>query len=89
MSNINLPRRCRRDRCVPAENAIQDAMYQVELIGADERLTEAIVKLTEAKNLVGDVIDEQLKNSEEVFVFPDDLDKIVPQDQKPKEGFLF
>lgn len=41
----------------PAEKAIIDAMEEVEKLPADERLTNAIIKLQEAKNLVSDFID--------------------------------
>lgn len=53
------PRRSRLDLCEPAEKAIYDAMQEVEKIGADERLTNAVVKLQEAKELVSDYIDEK------------------------------
>lgn len=42
---------------VPAEKAIYDAMQEVEKVGADTRLTDAVVKLTEAKELVANYID--------------------------------
>lgn len=41
----------------PAEKAIHEAMQEVEKVGADIRLTNAIVKLGEAKELVADFID--------------------------------
>lgn len=51
------PRRNRLDLNTAAELAIYNAMQEVEKIGADEKLTQAIVKLQEAKNLVSDFID--------------------------------
>lgn len=57
-----IPRRQRMDKCVPAELAIYKAMEEIENIGADVRLTEAIIILNEARNLVADFIDEQLNN---------------------------
>lgn len=53
------PRRSRLDLCEAAEKIIYDAMQEVEKLGADERLTNAIVKLSEAKDLVSDFIDEK------------------------------
>lgn len=56
-----MPRRACQWLLFPAETAILEAMVQVELLPADEKLTEAMVKLAEAKQLVSDVIDEQIK----------------------------
>ena len=53
------PRRQQLDKCTPAELAIYKAMEEVEEIGADVRLTDAINKLNEARNLVADFVDEQ------------------------------
>ena len=52
-------RRQQLDKCTPAELAIYKAMEEVEKIGADVRLTDAINKLNEARNLVADFVDEQ------------------------------
>lgn len=57
------PRRSRLDLCEPAEKIIYDAAQEVEKLGADERLTNAIIKLAEARELVSDFIDEK-KSSE-------------------------
>lgn len=57
------PRRSRLDLCEAAEKIIYDAIQEVEKLGADERLTNAVVKLSEAKDLVSDFIDEK-KSSE-------------------------
>jgi hypothetical protein len=47
----------------PAELAIYNAMQEVEKLGASEKLTKAITALSEAKELVGDVVDEQVSSS--------------------------
>lgn len=52
------PRRNCLNFCTPAELAIYKAMEEVEKIGADERLTVAVTKLIEARELVADFIDE-------------------------------
>jgi hypothetical protein len=59
MSKNEFPRRSRLDLCEPAELAIYNAMQEVEKLGADVKLTEAIVKLQEAKELVADFIDKK------------------------------
>lgn len=56
------PRRSRLDLCEAAEKIIYDAIQEVEKLGADVRLTNAVVKLSEAKDLVSDFIDEQISN---------------------------
>lgn len=53
------PRRSRLDLCEPAEKAIYDAVQEIEKLGADERLTNAVIKLAEARELVSDYIDEK------------------------------
>ena len=52
-------RRNRLDLCRPAELAIYKAMGEIEELGADVKLTEAIIKLNEALTLVADFIDEK------------------------------
>ena len=42
----------------PAELAIYNAINEVEKIGADVRLTDAVMKLQEAKELVADFVDD-------------------------------
>lgn len=54
-----IPRRIRLDLNEPAELAIYNAMQEVEKIGADVRLTEAVTLLSRAKDLVADFVDEQ------------------------------
>lgn len=55
----DFPRRNRIDLNKPAELAIRKAMEEVENLGADEKLTDAVVKLDEAFNLVADFIDKK------------------------------
>lgn len=52
-----IPRRNRLDLNTDAELSIYNAMQEVEKIGADLRLTEAIILLAKAKELVADYID--------------------------------
>ena len=59
-----LTRRQQMYTCVAAELAISKAMADVENLGADTRLTDAICKLTEARNLVSDFVDENYPASE-------------------------
>lgn len=51
------PRRVRIDLFTPAEKAIYDAVQAVEAAGCDERLTRAVIKLQEARDLVADFVD--------------------------------
>lgn len=51
------PRRCRLDLLTPAELAIVNAVDEVEKVGADVRLTNAVIKLGEARNFVADFVD--------------------------------
>ena len=53
----DFPRRNQLDKCTPAELAIYKAMEEVEKVGADVKLTNAIIKLQEAKELVADFVD--------------------------------
>jgi hypothetical protein len=55
------PRRNRLDQNTPAEKAIYDAMQEVEKAGADVLLTDAVVLLDKARNLVADYVDAQQK----------------------------
>jgi hypothetical protein len=53
----DFPRRNRLDLNTPVELAIYNAMQEVENIGVDTRLTDAVIKLQEAKDLVADFVD--------------------------------
>lgn len=57
MNTQELPRRNRLDLNTPAEKAIYDAIQEVERVGADEKLTEAVILLQKAKTLVSDYVD--------------------------------
>ena len=52
-------RRHRIDLMTQAELAIHNAMDEVEKIGADVKLTDAIISLQKAKDLVSDFLDTQ------------------------------
>lgn len=56
--NLNDPmRRNRADRMTEAERAIRDAVQAVERAGADVRLTDAVVLLQAAREIVADFVD--------------------------------
>lgn len=55
-----IPRRIDIQLRFPAEVTISKAIEEVELLGCDERLTDAAVKLDEARALVGDFLDERI-----------------------------
>jgi len=55
-----MPRRCDNNLLTEQEKAISKAMELVEMMGADEKLTDATVKLSDAKNIVSDYIDKVL-----------------------------
>jgi hypothetical protein len=57
----NIPRRVRLDLQTPTERAIYEAMQEVEKMGADARLTDAVILLQQAIDKVADYVDEQLK----------------------------
>lgn len=67
-------RRNRLDLMKPAERSIYDALQEVEKIGADPKLTEAVVKLQQAKDLVSDFIDAIEYNQTGTNEFEDDDD---------------
>ena len=52
-----VPRRIRVDLLSPAENAIRDAMAEVEKAGAHPRLTDAVILLQQARDAVADFMD--------------------------------
>lgn len=53
-----MPRRSKMYLMVPAEIAIQEAIWKVESVGADNRLTEAVILLAKARDLISDYLDE-------------------------------
>lgn len=52
-----IPRKIRYDLFTPAEKLIYDAMAEVEKMGADVKLTEAVILLAKAKDCVADFVD--------------------------------
>lgn len=54
---VVVPRRIDRLRHTPAERAITDAMQVVEEMAADVRLTQAVILLGRARDLVADYVD--------------------------------
>lgn len=54
---IEFPRINRLDLNTPAELAIYKAIQDVEEIGADERLTDIVIMLGKARDLLSDYID--------------------------------
>lgn len=54
---IEIPRRIQMQKWTPAEMAIYKAVESVEAMPADTRLTYAVCKLQDAKNLVADFVD--------------------------------
>lgn len=55
----NTPRRVQSEFQIPAEKAIRKAIAAVEKLPADERLTEAVMLLSEALQKVGDYVDKK------------------------------
>lgn len=58
-----IPRRNRLDLNTPEEMAIRNAVDQVEKMGADVKLTEAVIYLDKARKLVADYIDSKPQNT--------------------------
>ena len=58
LSNNGHPRRNRIDLNIPAELKIRAAADAVEVLGCDVRLTNAVIKLAEARELVADWAEE-------------------------------
>jgi hypothetical protein len=56
-STTEIPRRARLDLFTPAERAIYDAVQAVEAVGADVRLTDAVILLQAARDSVADYVD--------------------------------
>lgn len=56
---MEFPRRSIAEKMKSSELAIQKAIDEVEELGADERLTDAVIKLSEAKDFVSDYIDDK------------------------------
>jgi hypothetical protein len=58
LESNDVPRRSRLDLCTPTELSITEAMQQVENMGADIMLTEAVNLLQKARDLVSDYVDK-------------------------------
>jgi hypothetical protein len=54
----DFPRRSCIDLLTPAEKAIYDAVQEVEKVGASVGLTDAVILLGKARDLVADYIEE-------------------------------
>ncbi|SDZ90443.1 hypothetical protein SAMN05443667_101235 [Flavobacterium gillisiae] len=59
MEVTEFPRRNRLDLNTPAEKAIHDAIQEVEKVGADPKLTDIVIMLGKAKDLLSDFIDKE------------------------------
>ena len=57
LSENPVPRRVCLDLNTPAELAIRNAMQEVEYVGADPKLSDAIIHLQNALNSVADYVD--------------------------------
>lgn len=55
-----IPRRNDLNKNTSAELAIRDAIVEVEKLGADVRLTDIVVQLSETKEKLSDFIDSTL-----------------------------
>lgn len=55
----NFPRRSVVEEMTPVEKLIFDTIGEIEKLGADVRLTNAQIKLQEAKDLIGDFEDSK------------------------------
>lgn len=64
--DYGIPRRSRLDLNTPAELAITKAMYEIEKLPADVRLTEAVNLLSKAKEKLSDYVDEKIAAPKEV-----------------------
>ena len=62
MPDNKFPRRSCIYLLTPAEKAIWDAAQAVENLGADVRLTDAVVLLQQAREKLADYFDEQIQN---------------------------
>jgi hypothetical protein len=63
----DIPRRVDLKRMTYAERLILDAVRAVEMMGADERLTDAVVTLQQARQHVADFVDDVPKDKPEPY----------------------
>ena len=59
MEHEQPPRRMRLDLMTPAELSITNAMQEVEKIGANVKITDALIHLQKARDLISDFIDNE------------------------------
>lgn len=57
-----IPRRCYLERNTPEELSIRECIEQVEKLGAHPLLTDTVSLLGDARNKLGDWIDQELTN---------------------------
>ena len=74
-----IPRRNRLDLMSPAELAIYNAQQEVEKAGADVRLTDATILLSQARNKVADFVDG---SPEEVDQLQSELSRLKAEREK-------
>lgn len=63
MPENKFPRRACIYLLAPAEKSVWDAVQTVEKLGADVRLTEAVVLLQQAREKLADYFDEQIQTT--------------------------
>ena len=64
----NIPRRSRLDLNTKEELIITEAISAIENLGADTRLTNAQIKLQEAKDLLSDYVDDGKCSNTDCFL---------------------
>lgn len=57
--NDTFSRRSRMDLMDSSEKLITEAVWEIEKLGCDVKLTEAVILLTKAKDLISDFIDKK------------------------------
>ena len=63
IKGLNVRRYSVQPFMVVAERKIQDAIDEIEKMGADEKLTEALIKLMESRRLIAEYVDEMIIES--------------------------
>lgn len=63
MPDNKFPRRACIYLLTPAEKAVYDAAQAVEKVGADVRLTDAVILLQKVREKLADYFDEQISNT--------------------------
>ena len=75
----DIPRRICLDKLTPAETAIVAAVDAVEAMGADERLTHAVIKLGQARDHVADFVDGVVPPAAETQPAPVSEEPVTPR----------